>query len=238
MKQPQRHAVVLLSGGLDSTTTLAIASAEGFACHGITFDYGQRHRVELHAAARVAKTFDVASYRVLKIDLRTIGGSSLTDDIAVPKDRDTDEMSHGVPVTYVPARNTIFLSYALAVAEVSGSNDIFIGVNAIDYSGYPDCRPEYIEAFQAMANLATKAGVEGHRVRINTPLIHWPKTRIIQEGLRLGVNYGVTFSCYDPVSNTTAALGAHACGRCDSCQLRGRAFEELGLKDPALAGVE
>lgn len=237
MNQPERHAVVLLSGGLDSTTTLAIALSEGFVCHGITFDYGQRHRVELNAATGVAETFDLASHRVCKIDLRAIGGSSLTDDIAVPKDRDADEMAHGVPITYVPARNTIFLSYALAVAEVSGSKDIFIGVNAVDYSGYPDCRPEYIEAFEAMANLATKVGVEGHRIRISTPLIRWPKTRIIQEGLRLGVDYGITFSCYDPISDTSAALGAHPCGRCDSCQLRGSAFEKLGLVDPGLGGI-
>jgi 7-cyano-7-deazaguanine synthase len=232
MAQDRPHAVVLLSGGLDSTTTLAIALAEGFVCHGITFDYGQRHRVELDAAARVAKAFDVASHRVCGIDLRAIGGSSLTDDIAVPKDRDSDEMARGVPITYVPARNTIFLSYALAVAEVSGSSDIFIGVNAVDYSGYPDCRPEYIEAFESMANLATRAGVEGHPVRIRTPLIRWPKTRIIEEGLRLGVDYGITFSCYDPVPDTSAVLGAHPCRRCDACRLRGRAFEELGLTDP------
>ena len=225
-------AVVLLSGGLDSTTTLAIARSEGYACHGVTFDYGQRHRVEIEAATRVAKAFGVVSHRVCKIDLRVIGGSSLTDDIAVPKDRNPDEMAAGIPLTYVPARNTIFLSFALAVAEVTGSSDIFIGVNVVDYSGYPDCRPEYIAAFEAMANLATRAAVEGRRVRIRTPLIEWPKTRIIREGLNLGVDYSMTFSCYDPVTDATALLGARPCRRCDACQVRGRAFQELGLTDP------
>lgn len=226
------HAVVLISGGLDSTTTLAIARSEGFVCHGLTFDYGQRHRVELGAAGRVAKVYALASHRVCRIDLRAIGGSSLTDDITVPKDRSPSQRAEGIPITYVPARNTIFLSYALAVAEVTGSSSVFIGVNAVDYSGYPDCRPEYIHAFESMANLATKAAVEGRRVSIRAPLIEWPKTKIIQEGLRLGVDYGVTFSCYDPVPDASASLGARPCRRCDACQLRGEAFRQLGLADP------
>ena len=229
----QPHAVILVSGGLDSTTTLAMARAEGFVCHGITFDYGQRHRVEIEAAKRVAAEMGVASHRICKIDLRAIGGSSLTDGIDVPKDRPLEAMSEGVPVTYVPARNTIFLSYALAVAEVSRSRDIFIGVNAVDYSGYPDCRPEYVEAFEAMANLATKAGVEGHRIRIRTPLVHWTKARIIEEGRRLGVDYSHTISCYDPMPDPRASFGVTACGRCDACLLRARAFTELGIEDPA-----
>ncbi len=210
-----------------------MALAEGFVGHGITFDYGQRHRVEIDAAKRVAAEMGVASHRICKVDLRAIGGSSLTDGIDVPKDRPLEAMSEGVPVTYVPARNTIFLSYALAVAEVSRSRDIFIGVNAIDYSGYPDCRPEYVEAFEAMANLATKAGVEGHRIRIHTPLVHWTKARIIEEGMRLGVDYGHTISCYDPAPDPCAPFGVAACRRCDACLLRARAFAELGIEDPA-----
>ena len=231
----QPHAVVLVSGGLDSATTLAMARAEGFVCHGVTFDYGQRHRVEIEAAKRVAASMGAASHRVCNIDLRAIGGSSLTDGIDVPKDRPPEAISEGVPVTYVPARNTIFLSFALAVAEVSRSRDIFIGVNAIDYSGYPDCRPEFVQAFEAMANLATRAGVEGHGFRVRAPLVHWSKARIIEEGQRLGVDYGETVSCYDPAPEPRAPYGAAACRRCDACLLRARAFAELGIEDPAEA---
>ncbi len=220
-------AVVLLSGGLDSATTLAMARDQGFACHAISFNYGQRHEVELKAAKRVADHLGVASHRWVTIDLRAFGGSSLTDEIAVPKDRDEAQMAATIPVTYVPARNTVFLSYALALAEVLGSGDIFIGVNAVDYSGYPDCRGQYIRAFEQMANLATKAAVEGRQMRIHTPLIDWPKTRIIQRGLELGVDYAITHSCYDPDS-----VG-RACGRCDSCRLRLAAFKQLGTLDKA-----
>jgi len=220
-------AVVLLSGGLDSATTLAIAREQGFACHAISFNYGQRHGIELKAAKRVADHLGVASHRWVTLDLRTFGGSSLTDEIDVPKDRDEAQMAASIPVTYVPARNTIFLSYALALAEVIGSGDIFLGVNAVDYSGYPDCRPQYIIAFEQMANLATKAAVEGRTLRIHTPLIDWPKTRIIERGLELGVNYALTHSCYDPDSE------GKACGRCDSCRLRLAAFEQLGSQDKA-----
>lgn len=226
---PSRPAVVLLSGGLDSATTLAIARDAGFDCHALSFDYGQRHRVELHAAKAVAQQLGVTSHRWANIDLRTFGHSALTDDIDVPKDRPANEMEQGIPVTYVPARNTIFLSYALALAEVIESTDIFIGVNAVDYSGYPDCRPEYIRAFQTMATLATKAGVEGHAMNIHTPLIDCPKVRIIERGLELGVDYGLTHSCYDPNSET-----GQACGHCDSCLLRKAAFEQLGMTDPVL----
>jgi len=225
-------AVVLLSGGLDSTTTLAIAKAEGFTCHTVSFAYGQRHRVELDAARRVADRMGVASHRVIEIDHAALGhfcGSALTDDVAVPKDRDEAAMGSGIPVTYVPARNTIFLAHAVAVAELLASGDIFIGVNAVDYSGYPDCRPQYIEAFERMANLATKAGVEGRRLTIHTPLLQWPKTRIIERGLELGVEYGLTHSCYDPDSQ------GNPCWRCDACLLRKRAFEALGQVDPLLS---
>lgn len=225
-----RCAVVLLSGGLDSATCLAIARAEGFACHALSFDYGQRHGVELEAARRVAAALGVESHRIVTIDLRAFGGSALTADIAVPKGRDEARMAEGVPVTYVPARNTIFLSYALALAEVREARDIYIGVNAVDYSGYPDCRPRFIEAFERMANLATKAGVEGCRLTIHTPLIDLPKTAIIRRGLELGVDYSLTHSCYDPGAN-----GA-ACGACDACLLRRRAFEALGMRDPVLPG--
>ena len=233
---PQKNAinppaVVLLSGGLDSATCLAIANAQGFDCHALSFDYGQRHKAEIDAAHRVADQLGVASHRWINIDLRSLGGSALTDAIDVPKDRDGDAMSHGIPVTYVPARNTIFLSYALAVAEVIGSTDLFIGVNAVDYSGYPDCRGEYIKAFEEMANLATKAGVEGHKLNIHTPLIDLPKIDIIKKGLELGVDYGLTHSCYDPVD------GGRPCGHCDSCLLRIRAFEAIGRKDPAMGGA-
>lgn len=224
----KRRAVVLLSGGLDSTTTLAIAKSEGYEVYALTFRYGQRHEVEIEAARRIAALYDVAQHVVAQIDLRTFGGSALTDDIEVPKDRPLEEMSDGIPVTYVPARNTIFLSFALAWAEVLEASDIFIGVNALDYSGYPDCRPEYIEAFERMANLATKAGVEGkQKLKIHTPLISLTKARIVLKGIELGVDYSLTVTCYDP-----AADGA-ACGQCDACQLRLKGFAENAMSDPA-----
>ena len=218
-------AVVLLSGGIDSTTTLAIARDEGLACYALSFDYNQRHRVELEAAANVAKALGVIDHRVVKIDLRAFGGSALTDDIDVPKDRPPEVMNEGIPITYVPARNTIFLSFALAYAEVLSSTDIFIGVNAIDYSGYPDCRPQYIKAFETMANLATKIGVEGHRITIHTPLIDLTKAQIIKRGIGLGVDYSLTFSCYDP------ELDNRPCGHCDSCLLRAEGFRQAGVVD-------
>lgn len=224
----KRRAVVLLSGGLDSTTTLAIAKSEGYEVYALTFRYGQRHEVEIEAARRIAALYDVAQHVVAQIDLRAFGGSALTDDIAVPKGRTLDEMSQGIPVTYVPARNTIFLSFALAWAEVLGANDIFIGVNALDYSGYSDCRPEYIEAFQRMADLATKAGVEGkQKLKIHTPLISLTKAQIVEKGIALGVDYSLTVTCYDP-----AAEGA-ACGQCDACLLRLKGFAENSMTDPA-----
>lgn len=224
----KRKAVVLLSGGLDSTTTLAIAKSEGYEVYGLTFRYGQRHDVEIEAARRIAGRFEVVDHVVAEFDLRLFGGSALTDEIAVPKGRAQKEMSEGIPITYVPARNTIFLSFALAWAEVLGANDIFIGVNALDYSGYPDCRPEYIDAYQRMATLATKAGVEGsQRLKIHTPLIELSKAQIIRKGIELGVDYALTISCYDP-----AADGA-ACGLCDACTLRLKGFAESGLEDPA-----
>ncbi|MEZ4298993.1 MAG: 7-cyano-7-deazaguanine synthase QueC [Polyangiaceae bacterium] len=223
-----KKAVVLLSGGLDSTTTLAIAKSQGFIPYAMTFRYGQRHEVEIDAARRIASRLGVTQHVVVEIDLRLFGGSALTSDIAVPKGRSVSEMGHGIPVTYVPARNTIFLSFALAWAEVLGSQDIFIGVNALDYSGYPDCRPEYIEAYQRMANLATKEGVEGRQsLSIHTPLIHLSKAAIIQRGLELGIDYGVTSTCYDP------DIAGHACGVCDACLLRLKGFAENGLRDPA-----
>lgn len=223
-----RKAVVLLSGGLDSTTTLAIASAEGFACHALTFRYGQRHQNEIRAAQRVAAAWRVAEHVIAEIDLRMFGGSALTSEIAVPKGRDLDAVGEGIPVTYVPARNTIFLSFALAWAEVLEADDIFIGVNALDYSGYPDCRPEFIDAFARMAQLATRAGVEGKsRLRIHTPLIALTKAQIIARGIELGVDYGITTSCYDPDAE------GRSCGACDSCLLRLRGFAENGLADPA-----
>ena len=230
-------AVVLLSGGLDSATVLAMACAQGHACHALSFDYGQRHRVEMEAARRVAEQFGVASHRRVRIDLRAFGGSALTADIEVPKDRDEAAMAGPIPITYVPARNTIFLSYALALAEVLGSSHIHIGVNAVDYSGYPDCRPQYIAAFQQMANLATRAGVEGHELTIHTPLIDLPKIEIIRRGLDLGVDYGLTHSCYDPKPDASHPLGARPCERCDACLLRMRAFAELGLCDPAVGAT-
>ncbi len=221
-----RGAIVLTSGGLDSTTCLAIARADGFApLYSMSFDYGQRHRHELHAAAVVAKQFGVVEHRVITIDLRQFGGSALTADVSVPKDRSDDAMSNGVPITYVPARNTIFLSYALAWAEVLDVNDVFIGVNALDYSGYPDCRPEYVAAFQTMARLGTtKTGFTVH-----SPLVHLTKAEIIRSGVALGVDYGITHSCYDPIVRGDAVL---ACGHCDSCILRRKGFTEAGVDDP------
>ena len=222
-----KRAVVLLSGGLDSATVLAIARSQNYELYALSFSYGQRHVWELEAAKRVAASIGVAQHRVASIDLRVFGGSALTDDIAVPKGRAEDEMGHGIPVTYVPARNTIFLSFALAWAEVLGSSDVFIGVNALDYSGYPDCRPEFIDAFEKMANLATKAGVEGRQsLKIHTPLIALSKAQIIAKGLGLGIDYGLTSSCYDPSS-----AGA-PCGQCDSCLLRQKGFRENGIEDP------
>src|SRR5579884_2631345 len=223
----QKKAVVLLSGGLDSTTTLAIAKQEGFAAHALTFRYGQRHGIEVQAAREIAQKLGAAQHVIVDIDLRLFGGSALTSDSPVPKGRSTEEMGSGIPVTYVPARNTIFLSFALAWAEVLSAWDIFIGVNALDYSGYPDCRPEYIAAFERMANLATKAGVEGQgAVKIHAPLISLTKAQIIQRGLAAGVDYGLTTSCYDP------APAGEACGQCDSCQLRLKGFKEAGAQDP------
>ena len=219
-------AVVLLSGGLDSTTVLAIAKNQGYAPYALSFRYGQRHVVELDAARRVAAMQGVERHVIADIDLRVFGGSSLTSDLAVPKHDTAEELTDEIPSTYVPARNTIFLSFALAYAETVGSHDIFIGVNALDYSGYPDCRPEYIEAFQNMANLATKAGVGGQRVIIHTPLISMTKAQIVTAGVALGVDYSLTSSCYDPDS------AGHPCGRCDSCLLRLKGFAEAGQTDP------
>jgi 7-cyano-7-deazaguanine synthase len=225
--EPKRTAVVLLSGGLDSATVAAIALSEGFAVHALSFDYGQRHSYELEAARRVAAALGVTQHRIAMIDLRVFGGSALTDDIDVPKGRDSAEMEHGIPVTYVPARNTIFLSFALAWAEILGTSDVFIGVNALDYSGYPDCRPEFIHAFETMANLATKAGVEGQqKLVIHTPLMQLTKAQIIGKGMELGVDYNLTSSCYDP------APDGKPCGQCDSCFLRRKGFRENGVEDP------
>jgi len=222
-------AVVLLSGGLDSTTVLAIAKSRGFDPCALSFRYGQRHAIELESARRVAQAFGVTKHVVAEIDLRVFGGSSLTSDAQVPKDRPASEMSHNIPSTYVPARNTIFLSFALAYAEVLESSDIFIGVNALDYSGYPDCRPEYIVAFERMANLATKAGVEGTtRTKIHAPLSHMTKADIVRAGTALGVDYSITSSCYDPGAD------GRPCLRCDSCRLRAKGFAEAGLRDPLL----
>jgi len=225
--ETKKKAVILLSGGLDSATVLAIAKAEGYELYALSFSYGQRHAWELEAAKRVAASIGVSQHRVTTIDLRAFGGSALTDDIDVPKGRDAEEMSHGIPITYVPARNTIFLSFALAWAEVLGASDIFLGVNALDYSGYPDCRPEFIASFEKMANLATKAGVEGRQhLRIHTPLIAMTKAQIIATGMKLGVDYGLTSSCYDP-----GPTGA-PCGQCDSCLLRQKGFRENEIEDP------
>ncbi len=228
MSANARPAVLLLSGGLDSTTMLALAVQQGFDVHAMTFRYGQRHSSEIEAARRVARVYGVSDHVVVDIDLRTFGGSALTADIDVPKDRSSDAISHGIPITYVPARNTIFLSFCLAWAEVLGATDIFIGVNALDYSGYPDCRPEYVAAFQAMANLATRGGVEGTSpMRIQTPLLHLTKREIVELGLSLGVDYSMTLSCYDPSPEGVA------CGHCDACQLRLKGFSEAGTADPA-----
>jgi queuosine biosynthesis protein QueC len=226
MTDRKQKAVVLLSGGIDSTTTLAIAQKMGFTTYALSFRYGQRHQIELEAAASIARNFHVAKHLIVDIDLRLIGGSALTGNIDVPKSRSVEQMGKDIPVTYVPARNTIFLSYALAWAEVIGSSDIFIGVNALDYSGYPDCRPEYIAAYEKMANLATKAGVEGNqKLKIHTPLIEMSKADIIRKGIELGVDYSLTHSCYDP-----SAEGL-ACGECDSCLLRLKGFREAGITD-------
>jgi len=223
----QRKAVVLLSGGMDSATALAIAAREGFEPYALTFRYGQRHAIEVEAARRIAERAGVAAHRVIDIDLRVFGGSALTADIPVPQGRPEGQIGRSVPITYVPGRNTIFLAYAMAWAEVLGADDIFIGVNAIDYSGYPDCRGEYIEAFERMARLATRAGVEEHRrLTIHTPLIRMSKADIIRKGLELGVDYGLTMTCYDP-----SEIG-EACGRCDACMLRLRGFREAGVTDP------
>jgi 7-cyano-7-deazaguanine synthase len=223
-----RNAVVLLSGGLDSTTLLAVAIRDGFTAHALTFRYGQRHALEIEAARRVAARWSAATHRIVDIDLRAFGSSALTSDVAVPKDRPLAEMGDVIPITYVPARNTIFLSFALAWAEVLGASDIFIGVTAVDFSGYPDCRPEYIDAYERMANLATRAAVEGRqRLHIHTPLISLTKAEIIQRGRELGVDYAMTLTCYDPAPD-----GA-ACGRCDACLLRLKGFAEIGLPDPA-----
>jgi 7-cyano-7-deazaguanine synthase len=223
-----KRAVCLLSGGLDSATCLAAARRDGFECFALSFDYGQRHRVELESAARVARHLGAAAHRTVQIDLRQFGGSALTDAIDVPKGRSVGEMGAEIPLTYVPARNTVFLSFALAWAEVLGAADIFIGVNALDYSGYPDCRPEYIEAYERMANLATKAGVEGRTtLRIRAPLIGLSKAGIVRLGRELGVDFALTHSCYDPSPQ------GRPCGTCDSCLLRRKGFEEAGFPDPA-----
>jgi len=225
--QPAKSAVILLSGGLDSATTAAIARHEGFALYALSVDYGQRHRFELDAARRVAEALGVKRHVVLSVDLTQFGGSALTAAIDVPKDRPADDMAQGIPITYVPARNTIFLSLALAYAESIGAADVFLGVNAVDYSGYPDCRPEYIAAFASMANLATKASIEGRlNYTIHTPLIHWTKAEIIRHGIELGVDYSLTHSCYDPDPTGVS------CGHCDSCQLRRKGFAEAGVEDP------
>ena len=222
-----KKAVILLSGGLDSATTLAIAQNDGFTPYGLTFSYGQRHQFEIGASQKIAEACNLTDHIITEIDLRAFGGSALTDDIDVPKDRSESTMSGSIPVTYVPARNTIFLSFALAWAEVLQSNDIFLGVNSMDYSGYPDCRPEYIQSFQAMANLATKAGVEGTQsITSHTPLISMTKEEIIRKGLELGVDYSLTHSCYDPDK------AGNACGRCDSCSIRLKGFQEAGTADP------
>jgi 7-cyano-7-deazaguanine synthase len=223
--QAKNKAIVLLSGGLDSATVLAIAKQQGFTIHALSFDYGQRHKIELRAARRLAEAYG-AQHSLITFDLRQFGGSALTANIEVPKDRASHQISEGIPITYVPARNTIFLSFALGLAEVIGAVDIFVGVNALDYSGYPDCRPEFIAAFQQLANLATKAGVEGRRFAIHAPLIEMTKSQIIREGIKLGVDYALTTTCYDPSSE------GQACGHCDSCQLRRKGFAEAGVPDP------
>ena len=221
------RAVVLLSGGMDSATAAAVALDRGFELHALSFRYGQRHAAELGAARRVAERLGARRHVVLEIDLRAFGGSALTGDLEVPKDTPLERIGSGIPATYVPARNTIFLSFALGWAETLEATDIFLGANALDYSGYPDCRPEYIEAFERMANLATRAGVEGRRLRIHTPLILLSKAEIVRLGSRLGVDYGLTWSCYDPTPEGTP------CGRCEACILRSKGFREAGLEDPA-----
>ncbi|MEY4374545.1 MAG: hypothetical protein RL760_711 [Candidatus Eisenbacteria bacterium] len=221
-----KRAVVLLSGGLDSTTCLAWARAQGFTCSTLAIDYGQRHRVELDAAARAATAQGVTDHRVVRVDLRAIGGSALTADTAVPKDREDAQMAAAIPITYVPARNSTFLCIALGLAETIGATDLVAGMNVLDYSGYPDCRPEFVRAFEAMANLATKAGVEGARFTVHTPLMQLDKAGIIRLGTSLGVDYALTHSCYDPSSEGLA------CGRCDSCALRAKGFREAGVPDP------
>jgi len=227
MNTQKKKAVVLLSGGLDSTTVLAIAKAEGYQPYALTFEYGQRHAVEIQSARTVAQQLGAADHIIARIDLRVFGGSALTADLAVPKSRDSHEIGSGIPITYVPARNTIFLSFALAWAEVLGASDIFLGVNAVDYSGYPDCRPEFIHAYENMANLATKAGVEStQKFVIHTPLIQLSKADIIRKGRSLGVDYSITSSCYDP------SVTGEACGCCDSCLIRQGAFRAAGLRDP------
>ncbi|RKH67925.1 7-cyano-7-deazaguanine synthase QueC [Corallococcus aberystwythensis] len=223
-----KRAVVLLSGGLDSTTCLAMAKADGFEPVCLSIAYGQRHAVELERAKKVASAMGVRDVRVVTVDLRQVGGSALTDDIPVPKDRSEDDMSHDVPITYVPARNALFLSLALGLAEVVGATDLYIGVNAVDYSGYPDCRPEFIRSFETMAQLATKAGVEGATFKVHAPLSGLTKAQIIQAGVKLGVDYGMTHSCYDPDTQ------GRACGRCDSCLLRAKGFQEAGVPDPTV----
>lgn len=222
-----KKAVILLSGGLDSTTTLALAHAEGYELHALAFDYGQRHQREVLAASAVAQYYHVIQQQTIKIDLRAFGASALTADIAVPHARSLDEMAHDIPITYVPARNTIFLSFALAYAEVHGANDIFLGINAIDYSGYPDCRPDYLSAYERMANLATRATAQdGRTMRIHAPLLHMSKADIVRKGTELGVPYELTWSCYEGHE--------HACGTCDSCLLRLNGFAEAGLRDPLM----
>lgn len=224
MRPDEKRAVVLLSGGLDSATVLAIALRAGYSCHCLTVDYGQRHSIELEAASQVATNLGAHSHKVIRVDLRGIGGSALTDQISVPKDQLSEDQ---IPVTYVPARNTVMLSLALGFAEVIESTDIFIGVNAVDYSGYPDCRPEFVKAFENLANLATKAGVEGSKFQVHAPLMHLTKPEIIRRGLAAGVDYAVTHSCYDP------SAAGRPCGHCDSCLIRSAAFHELGMQDPA-----
>lgn len=222
----EKKAVVLVSGGLDSATVLAIAKKQGYQLHAISFDYGQRHRFELEAAQKVCQAVGVLEHVVFRLDTSIFRGSALTNDIAVPHNRTDAELSEGIPVTYVPARNTIFLSVGLGFSESVGANDLFIGVNAVDYSGYPDCRPEFISAFEVMANLATKAGVEGQRLRVHTPLVSLAKAEIIRRGIELGVDYGMTHSCYDPDHHGIS------CGECDSCKLRLKGFLEAGISDP------
>ncbi len=231
MTNSARPAVVLLSGGLDSSTCLAIAHSEGFEPYAMTFRYGQRHEQELQSAERVAAQLGVAKHIIVDIDLKQFGGSALTGDHAVPKSQSVDEIGDQIPITYVPARNTVFLSFALGWAEVLGAQDIFIGVNALDYSGYPDCRPEFIDAFQQMANLATKTGVEGHSMTIHTPLIQLTKAQIVARGIELGVDYSLTISCYDPFDN------GESCGQCDACLLRRRGFVENNIEDPIAYGA-